>query len=63
MRREKVWPLAVEEVVAVPETERIDEKGNPVAVGRDSTGRTLEVVVALDDRDFVITVIVRRKPR
>jgi hypothetical protein len=63
MRREKVWPLAVEEVVAVPEAERIDEKGNPVAVGRDSTGRTLEVVVALDDRDFVITVIVREKPR
>jgi hypothetical protein len=63
MRREKVWPLAVEAVVAAPEAERIDEKGNPIAVGRDSAGRTLEVVVALDDPDFVITVIVREKPR
>jgi len=63
MRREKVWPLSVETVVDSPEAERRDAKGNPIAIGRDSVGRTLEVVVALDDPGFVITVIVRERPR
>jgi len=63
MRRGRIWPRTVEEIVISPEHRRIDDKGNPIAVGRDSTGRTLEIVLALDDPDYVITVILRRKPR
>jgi hypothetical protein len=63
MRRERIWPRTIEEIVIAPERRRIDSKGNPIAVGRDSLGRTLEIVLALDDPGYVITVIARRKRR
>lgn len=61
MRGEKIWPAAVEAITAAPQAKRIDDKGNMIVVGRDSEGRTLEVVLALDDPDFVITVFPRRE--
>lgn len=63
MRRERIWPKTVESVVAAVEDRRTDEGGNPVVVGCDTEGRTFEVVLALDDPGYVITVIARRKRR
>jgi hypothetical protein len=38
-----------------------DEAGNPIAIGRDSDGRRVKVVIAFDDPAYVITVIAKRK--
>jgi hypothetical protein len=35
----------------------VDSDGNPILIGTDDDGRLLEVVIALDDPEFVITVI------
>lgn len=63
MRRDKIRLGVVESIVLAPERRRVDDKGNSVAIGRDERGRTLEVVLASDVPGYVITVIVRRKPR
>lgn len=63
MRRDKVDAATIEQIVLAPESLLIDDVGNPIAVGADMTGRTIEVVLALDDPDFVITVIAKRIPR
>jgi hypothetical protein len=63
MRREALTHEVVEAIARTPEARRMDSRGNPVAVGRDATGRPVEVVLALDDPDYAITVIVRRKQR
>jgi hypothetical protein len=63
MRHSRIWPRSVEAIVAAPDHWREDDEGNPIAVGRDARDRVIEVVLALDDPDFVITVILRRKQR
>jgi hypothetical protein len=50
-------------MVASPEQWRMDEAGNPIAVGQSADGRPVEIVIALDEPDYVITVIARRKGR
>jgi hypothetical protein len=63
MRRAEIQPSTIEAIVLAPERRRIDDDGNSVAVGRDERDRTVEVVLASDVPGYVITVIVRRKPR
>lgn len=63
MRRAKTQASTIEAIVLAPERRRIDDDGNSVAIGSDERGRTLEVVLASDVPGYVITVIVRRKPR
>jgi hypothetical protein len=53
----------VESIVTGPDSTRVDVSGNLVAVGRDTRGRSIEIVTALDDPGYVITVIARRKSR
>jgi hypothetical protein len=53
---------AVEAMAADPDGWRMDELGNPVAVGWIRSV-PVEIVIALDDPGFVITVIARRKMR
>jgi hypothetical protein len=62
MRRERIQPSAIEGIVADPRGRRIDGDGNSIAVGHEG-GRIIEVVLASDVPGYVITVIVRRKPR
>jgi hypothetical protein len=50
-------------IVAAPDAFSFDETGNPIAIGRDSSGRIVKVVIALDDPGYVITVIVKGKRR
>jgi hypothetical protein len=61
MRKEDVSAETIEAIALVPVGRRADARGNPIAVGKDARGRSVEVVVALDDLGYVITVIVRRK--
>jgi len=63
MRKEELSAETIEAIVLMSEGRRADVQGNPVAVGRDTRGRLIEVVVALDDLGYVITVIVRRRQR
>jgi hypothetical protein len=53
----------IEAIAADPEVWKMDEFGNPVAVGWIRGGVPLEIVIALEDPDFVITVIARRTMR
>jgi hypothetical protein len=41
----------------------MDDAGNLIAVGQCDDGRMVEIVLALDDPGYVITVIARRKRR
>lgn len=63
MRHEGIQLSTIEAIVVAPERRRIDDESNSVVVGRDDGGRILEVVLASDVPGYVITVIVRRKPR
>jgi hypothetical protein len=63
MRRRKIQRSTIEAIVVDPERRRIDKEGNSIAIGRDRLWRTIEVVLASDVPGYVITVIVRRKPR
>jgi hypothetical protein len=63
MRRGKIQRSTIEAIVVDPERRRIDREGNSIAIGRDRFRRTIEVVLASDMPGYVITVIVRRKPR
>jgi putative aminopeptidase FrvX len=63
MRRAGIGQALVEEIVAASDSSWMDPDGNLVVVGRDGDGRPIEVVIALDDPGFVITVIPRRKIR
>ncbi|HEX5375544.1 MAG TPA: DUF4258 domain-containing protein [Solirubrobacterales bacterium] len=63
MRRDGIAEKIVEAIAAMPDARRVDGRGNPIAIGRDERGRPIEIVVALDDLDYVITVIARRKQR
>jgi hypothetical protein len=63
MRKEGLPPQTIEAIALAPDERRADARGNPVAIGRDTRGWLIEVVVALDDLGYVITVIVRRKQR
>jgi len=62
MRGAAFSPDAVEAVAVEPDGWRMDEFGNPVAVGW-IRGVPVEIVIALDDPGFVITVIARRTMR
>jgi hypothetical protein len=53
----------VESIASAPESRTVDPDGNPILIGSCSDGQPLEIVVALDDPEFVITVIPRRKRR
>jgi hypothetical protein len=55
MRLYKIMVADVESVVAAPSSTEPDVKGNPRLSGLDANGRAIIVVVADDDRDFVIT--------
>lgn len=50
---------AVEYVVTHADDRESDEGGNPIVIGRVQGGRLVKVVIALDDPDFVITVITK----
>jgi hypothetical protein len=63
MREVGLGSETIEAIVAKPEYRRMDEKGNQIMVVRGSDDGPIEVVTALDDPDFVITVIQRRKWR
>jgi hypothetical protein len=63
MRGAGIDPGLVESIVAAPEVRAVDPDGNPILMGSHSDGRPLEIVIALDDPAFVITVIPRRKRR
>lgn len=63
MRQAGLDAEEVDGIAAASEARRVDEAGNPIAIGRDSDGRLVEVVIALDDPGYVITVIARRKWR
>jgi Domain of unknown function (DUF4258) len=63
MRREGLARETIEAINLLAVKHRVDTRGNPIVVGRDTRGRPVEVVVALDDSGYVITVIVRRKQR
>jgi len=63
MRGARIGQEAVESIAAAPESRAVDSDGNPILIGTDDDGRLLEVVIALDDPPFVITVIPRRKRR
>lgn len=62
MRGAGIDPIGVESLVAAPRLQTTDANGNAVLMGIID-GRCVEVVVALDDSGFVITVIPRRKRR
>ena len=63
MRGADIGQEIVESIVAAPESRAVDSDGNSILSGADDRGRPLEVVIALDDPEFVITVIPRRKRR
>jgi len=63
MRRDGISRPVVESIVTGPDSTRIDVSGNFVAIGRDTRGRPIEIVTALDDPGYVITVIARRRAR
>jgi hypothetical protein len=63
MRRDGISARTVESIIASPDSTRVDVRGNRIAEGRDIGGRSIEVVTALDEAGYVITVIVRRKSR
>jgi hypothetical protein len=57
MRLYHLSPLEVEAIVHAGSSVRTDKKGRPVFAGRSSDRRLVEVVVALDIPDYVITVM------
>jgi hypothetical protein len=63
MRRDGISRPVIESIVADPDGTRFDVSGNVVVMGRDMRKRSIEVVIALDDPGYVITVIARRKSR
>lgn len=63
MRGAGIGRETVESIAAAPESRAVDSDGNPILIGADADGQPLEVVIALDDPEFVITVIPRRKRR
>ena len=56
MRLHRLSPVEVAEIVAEGRVARIDPDGRPIFVGRVRDGRLMEVVIALDDPGYVITV-------
>jgi len=56
MRLYRLSRAQVAEIVAAGQVSRIDPNRRPVFVGRVSDGRLMEVVIALDDPGYVITV-------
>jgi hypothetical protein len=63
MRGARLDQIEVESIGSSPEHWRMDDAGNLVAVGQCGDGRMIEIVLALDDPGYVITVIARRKSR
>jgi hypothetical protein len=57
MRLHRLNPSEVEDIVRAGRCMRTDKRGRPVVIGRSGDGRLVEVVVALDISDYVITVI------
>jgi hypothetical protein len=57
MRLYRLSPLEVEAIVHSGSSVRTDLKGRTIFKGRSSDGRLIEVVVALDIPDYVITVM------
>jgi hypothetical protein len=57
MRLYRLNPSEVEDIVHAGRCTRTDKRGRPIFIGRSSDGRLVEVVVALDIPDHVITVI------
>jgi hypothetical protein len=63
MRGANIDPEAIESIAAAPESQGADQDGNCVLIGTLDAGHSVEIVIALDDPDFVITVIPRRTQR
>jgi hypothetical protein len=56
MRLHRVSRSEVAEIVATGNVVRWDQHGRPIYAGRTADGRRMEVVVALDEPDYAITV-------
>jgi hypothetical protein len=56
MRLHRLSPAEVAEIIAEGRVSRIDPDGRPIFAGRVRDGRLMEVVIALDDPGYVITV-------
>jgi hypothetical protein len=56
MRLHRLTRSEVAEIVALGRISRVDPDGRPIYAGRVSDGRLMEVVIALDDPSYVITV-------
>jgi hypothetical protein len=56
MRLYRIWPLDIEAAVTRSTLEDADEHGNRRVTGSGHDGRTIIVVIAADDPDFVITI-------
>jgi hypothetical protein len=56
MRLHRLGPEDVVAIVAMGNISAIDPQGRPVFAGETIDGRSMQVVLALDDPDYVITV-------
>jgi hypothetical protein len=56
MRLHRVLSVEIAEIVAEGQVSRIDPDGRPIFAGRVHDGRLMEVVIALDEPGYVITV-------
>jgi len=56
MRLYRVSQAEVAAIVAAGRVGRLDEDGRPIFVGESRDGRVIEIVMALDAPNFVITV-------
>jgi hypothetical protein len=56
MRLHRLSQIEVAEIVAEGRVSRIDPDGRPIFAGQVRDGRLMEVVIALDDPGYVITV-------
>jgi hypothetical protein len=56
MRLYRISRAEVAAIVVAGKVGRLDEDGRPIFVGESRDGRVIEVVMALDAPDYVITV-------
>lgn len=59
MRLYRIAPKDVEATMNEPVSRELDDRGNARLAGETADGRPILVVVAADDRDFVITAFLR----
>jgi hypothetical protein len=56
MRLYGLSPAAIAAMVTLSRVSRWDPQGRPVFAGKSADGRRIEIVMALDEPDYVITV-------